>query len=186
LCGGQAGDPITCYSYNNEALGSAVITDIVKTDNCCCEGATCSLWGNKAPLNKMRASRVTLDVWPEAFSSAGENCYLENWGCQGSGFLILNNTLEWTRARGMMLKCCNGSIIGNNCKGVHMSRARGLACCNVGLVTAYALAFLCKKAPSCFCFMRFPHVRLGLDVQSMVVESHCCPFPFHLLTISLP
>ncbi len=120
------GDPITCYSYTNKALGSAVVTAIEKCENCCCEDATCSLWGQNCQLNKLRASKVTLDAWPEAFNNAGENCYMENWGCQGSGFLILNNTLEWTRARGMMLKCCNGSIIGNKCKGADTYSVNGI------------------------------------------------------------
>lgn len=93
-----------------------MVTGVERADNPCCADAKCTLWGG-TELCKLRACKVRLDAWPERFDGGGENCYLENWGCQGSGFLIANNTLEWTRARGMMLKCCNGCIIGNRCKG---------------------------------------------------------------------
>lgn len=119
----EIGDPVRFTGFEGTVLGDAKVLSIEKRDDLVKETILEVVKryhvhgsGNDLPPNH-RIFELTLDK-PIPVESGG-NVYALNR--IGDGFIVRNNKIGFTRARGVLVKCGNGEISGNTIVGCELA-----------------------------------------------------------------
>ncbi len=118
----EAGDPVRFTSFEGEILGDAAVTDVTLLVDFDRENVAEVLkkyilhGGTGGAPRYARVYELTLDMAVDV--GPGGNVYAVNR--VGNGFIARNNTLGFTRARGVLVKAADGEISGNTIIGCEL------------------------------------------------------------------
>lgn len=117
----EAGDPVRFTRFDGTVLGDAKVVSLTRKDDADKAAVTAAvekyhLHGGNALPPHYRVYELTLDA-PVA-AAGGDNVYALNR--IGNGYVVRNNTMGYTRARGVLVKAGNGEISGNTIVGCEL------------------------------------------------------------------
>ncbi|MGL4595369.1 MAG: right-handed parallel beta-helix repeat-containing protein [Thermoguttaceae bacterium] len=118
----EPGDPVRFTSYAGEIIGDAKVVSVSETKDVPKETIIeiaekyVVFDGNKELPKYHKLYEITLDKPMKL--AGGDNVYATNR--IGDGYIVRNNVMGWTRARGVLVKSGNGEITGNVITGCEL------------------------------------------------------------------